>query len=73
MLVNVNNKLSERKIPDLCLTSIYKYCHHCLIHSTDMMPVSETWSHIGFQNLGEVTSSTSLSVTSFEEGIKSRI
>lgn len=73
MLVNVNNKLSERKIPDLRLTSICKYCHHGLIHSTDMTSVSERWFHIGFQDLGELSSSASSSVTSSEEGIKSRI
>lgn len=38
-----------------------------------MTSVNERWSHDGFQDLGEVSSSTSLSVTSLEEGIKSRI
>lgn len=51
----------------------YKCPHFCLIHSIDMTSVKETWSKVGFQDFGEIGSSTSLSVTSFEEGIKSRI
>lgn len=51
----------------------YKCPHFCLIHSIDMTSVNETWSKVGFQDFGEIGSSTSLSVTSFEKGIKSRI
>lgn len=55
------------------LTLGYKCPHFCLIHSIDMTSVNETWSKIGFQDFAEVGSSTSLSATSFEEEIKSRI
>lgn len=44
----------------LCFISGCGYSHHCLTHSTDMTSVNERWSQVGFQDLGEVCSSTSL-------------